>query len=382
MAQKYLFFSDGRFRDRAIGEIRSLFGASECRLDRSVRSDRFFAMDMDAPPQAALDTFARRQPILTYNMVPVVAELPYQDNGNSALAAALSSVLHTDRSFRLEAINIVSSSGENANSIETNTGRILETMGFRADLDTPQDFVYVVLFQKRIFIGLLSSGMKLNYRIDYFRHGANSGARGLTRAEFKLREALEYFNIDASRASLALDIGAAPGGWTAEISALGGRVIAVDNALLAYGSIKSRPLIVLASPDRAKETSDTIAQSSPGSAVTVVEDPDSVPGGFSVLHIRRRAQEIDAPLLAKFGRPDLLLVDANVEPETSAQLASRFADMLNNAATLILTVKLVDDNVDKHVKAVTKGIEGKYGGIMLKKLPHNRSELTLFARRL
>ena len=156
---------------------------------------------------------------------------------------------------------------------------------------------------------------------------------------------------------------------------------AIDSALLSYGSISSGGISVLADRDNFAQTREAIGKDPRSAGVAVVDGPDSVPKDFAVLHIRQRAQEVSIPMILKFGRPDIILIDANIEPKLSANLAVLFSDTLNNDAALILTVKLVDGDVDKHIAAAVKVLEGKYGDIVLKKLPHNRSELTLFARK-
>jgi 23S rRNA (cytidine2498-2'-O)-methyltransferase len=52
----------------------------------------------------------------------------------------------------------------------------------------------------------------------------------ISRAEFKLLEALETFNIELPKRGTALDLGAAPGGWTRLLLERGLRVVAVDPA--------------------------------------------------------------------------------------------------------------------------------------------------------
>ncbi len=54
----------------------------------------------------------------------------------------------------------------------------------------------------------------------------------ISRAEFKLLEALSVFSLRLPDAGVALDMGAAPGGWTRALRAHGLRVLAVDPAEL------------------------------------------------------------------------------------------------------------------------------------------------------
>ncbi|MCW3060564.1 MAG: ribosomal large subunit methytransferase, partial [Capsulimonas sp.] len=54
----------------------------------------------------------------------------------------------------------------------------------------------------------------------------------ISRAEFKLLEALSVFGVSLPRGGTALDIGAAPGGWTRVLRAAGLGVVALDPAEL------------------------------------------------------------------------------------------------------------------------------------------------------
>ncbi len=53
-----------------------------------------------------------------------------------------------------------------------------------------------------------------------------------SRAALKLEEALQGYGLSPARGDLCVDLGAAPGGWTARLVARGARVIAVDPASL------------------------------------------------------------------------------------------------------------------------------------------------------
>ncbi len=59
------------------------------------------------------------------------------------------------------------------------------------------------------------------------------GAEAPSRAAMKLDEALEGVGLPPGRGDVCVDLGAAPGGWTARLVARGARVIAVDPARLS-----------------------------------------------------------------------------------------------------------------------------------------------------
>jgi 23S rRNA (cytidine2498-2'-O)-methyltransferase len=67
----------------------------------------------------------------------------------------------------------------------------------------------------------------------------------ISRAEFKLLEALELFGVALPAKGLALDLGAAPGGWTRVLRQRGLRVVAVDPAALHPALAADRDVRVL-----------------------------------------------------------------------------------------------------------------------------------------
>jgi 23S rRNA (cytidine2498-2'-O)-methyltransferase len=65
------------------------------------------------------------------------------------------------------------------------------------------------------------------------RQRMRTGPEDMSRAAAKLEEALDGFGIEPGRGETCVDLGAAPGGWTARLLQRGARVIAVDPANLA-----------------------------------------------------------------------------------------------------------------------------------------------------
>ena len=57
--------------------------------------------------------------------------------------------------------------------------------------------------------------------------------RMVSRARHKLQEAIDTFRIPVSGATQVLDLGAAPGGWTAVLVEAGASVVAVDPGALS-----------------------------------------------------------------------------------------------------------------------------------------------------
>ncbi len=156
----------------------------------------------------------------------------------------------------------------------------------------------------------------------------------ISRAEFKLLEALETFRVPLPTAGHAQDLGAAPGGWTRVLRQRGLTVTAVDPAAL---------------------------------------DP-RVLRDSGVKHLPITAQEY-------FRSPspcDLMVNDMKMDTDPSARLMAEGAHCLHAGGHAILTLKLPEKQAEwlpriHHAEAILKGAYRVEG---IRQLFHNRSEVT------
>jgi len=222
--------------------------------------------------------------------------------------------------------------------VERGLGAFLEReTGAAVDFKGPEKTVVVQIFQDTAFIGVTKTENLIKKAIGVFRKYP-PGERPLTRAEMKIREALEAFNIKIDPDFEILDVGAAPGGWTKILSNLGKRVVAVDPAGL-HPSVASLP---------------------------------------NVTHLQCKAEEIPRHL----GPFHMLTNDINVEPSESARIMIGLADLLRKDGIAIMTIKFVTRNRKRHIQETIRILEEKYQDFKVKKLPHNRYETTIFMRKI
>ena len=138
----------------------------------------------------------------------------------------------------------------------------------------------------------------------------------INRSELKIIEAWQYFNLENLPNGKVLDVGAAPGGWSDFMLGKGMNVVAVDGASLNY---------------------------------------------------------------EKLGPYDVLLIDANTGPEASGAIAVSASGSMRSGAQLLMTIKLIDFNISMHISRIRQILEDQFEIVAIKKLPHNRRELTLHA---
>lgn len=106
-----------------------------------------------------------------------------------------------------------------------------EETGAVEAIKKPQVVISILCTMQQAYIGISSAEENLSSWPGGARHFAHSDEE-ISRAEFKLLEALEVFEVTLPTQGTALDLGAAPGGWTRLLLAAGMHVVAVDPARL------------------------------------------------------------------------------------------------------------------------------------------------------
>jgi len=154
----------------------------------------------------------------------------------------------------------------------------------------------------------------------------------ISRAEFKLLEALSVFNINLSHSKTALDLGAAPGGWSKVLLERGLEVTAVDPANLSEAILKHPNLI----------------------------------------HIKDVAERLKpkAPY-------DIIVNDMRMDMIASCKIMLDLAKHLATNGLAIMTLKLPHKEWYKNTKRAMNMLERAYNVKAARQLFHNRSEVTV-----
>jgi 23S rRNA (cytidine2498-2'-O)-methyltransferase len=160
----------------------------------------------------------------------------------------------------------------------------------------------------------------------------------ISRSEFKLLEALELFAIALPVHGVALDLGAAPGGWTRVLRAAGQYVTAVDPAEL---------------------------------------DP-RITADKGVRHKRMTAEEY---LRNEPDQFDLIVNDMRMDARDSARLMVSYAPQLYRTGSAIMTLKLPEERREPVIEAAFAVLRRVYTITHARQLFHNRSEITLALKR-
>ena len=295
---------------------------------------------------------------------------------------AISKVIdkHKYSSFKIEVKKIDRMLDRTAKSVEVQLGGDLERHDYKADLNTPEVMVYVILLKDSVIIGHVDTRLQKDCVLDLFRQANKEGGDELNRAEFKMKEAIEFFGIDLNKHKRGLDIGAAPGGWTHYLSQHGIKVVAVDNALLDYKKISNgKKVLVLTDEMNVPQIQKMIANEGLIENVSVerISNQNTKVDKYDIIHIKANMKQNNGiELLKKFGRFDILAIDTNTSPLESATIANSLVELLDLEAALIMTTKLITRGFDGHISTVETELSKNYRSIQLKKLSHNRRELT------
>ncbi len=154
-----------------------------------------------------------------------IADLPaFSQLEHGTHFAVQSRFVQTDKSFGERPFSSGHLNQELAAAFVEETGAI-------EDIKKPQIIVSILCTMYQGYIGISTVEENLSAWPGGARHFAQIPEQ-ISRAEFKLLEALEYFNISLDAGAHVLDLGAAPGGWTRLLLDAGMDVVAVDPANL------------------------------------------------------------------------------------------------------------------------------------------------------
>ncbi len=160
----------------------------------------------------------------------------------------------------------------------------------------------------------------------------------VSRSEFKLEELLREHDLDFPQAGIAIDLGAAPGGWTRILRQHGFEVWAVDPG-------KLDPRIA------------------------------SDPGVHQVVATAR-------PFLESTGVvADLIVNDMRMEPGLSSALMAEAASRVRPGGTMIQTLKVTPQHTLRSVHHALENLRRAWEITFVRQLQHNRNEVTVVGRK-
>ncbi len=223
-----------------------------------------------------------------------------------------------------------------ASDINKELANTLEQDGFKLDVKSPEQVISIFITENLAYIGV----SLVKYNLSTWSGGEYKFRKDeslISRAEFKLLEAIDVFNLDISKYKSSLDLGAAPGGWTKVLLANGLRVVAVDPAEL--------------NPNIAKNP--------------------------NVEHFKGLAQEY----LKKNNKFDVIVNDMRMDVKESVALMGIASEYLNPDGIAIMTLKLPTKKVQAIANNAIAKLQEWYDIQAARQLFHNRSEVTVVLKK-
>ena len=212
------------------------------------------------------------------------------------------------------------------------------SQGFELNVTDPVQVISIVITEDTAFLGLsLAEDNISSWAGGKHRLAHEKGQ--ISRAEFKLIEAIKVFDLKLPKQGLALDLGAAPGGWTRVLLNHHLEVIAVDPAKLAP-TLKKHP---------------------------------------KVRHYRETAQKFFQRNVKK--KFDVIVNDMKMDTAESVDIINRAGRFLKEGGLVILTLKLPKSGAEKKIHQAVKSLEAHYTVVGIKQLFHNRSEVTVILKK-
>lgn len=224
---------------------------------------------------------------------------------------------------------------------------ITERTGAVENIREPEEILSVVAVGETAYIGLSPAELNVSSWPGGMRRFAKRPEQ-VSRAELKLQEALEVFGAVLPTAGAALDLGAAPGGWTRLLLAAGLQVTAIDPATL---------------------------------------DPrlEDLPG---LTHYRGYAERFLATALSQAVQKGHYMVigsDLRMDAALSARLMVSYAPLLNAKGFAIMTLKLPHESAKLKPAVLAEQAMAILGQafkvVHARQLFHNRQEITVFLRK-
>lgn len=229
-----------------------------------------------------------------------------------------------------------------AYDVNTAIAEAVAATGAPLDVRRPQQILSVVvgIYQDQLtgFAGLSPALYNLSDWAGGQRRFAREAGQ-ISRAEFKLLEALELFGLELPPGGVVLDLGAAPGGWVRVLRQREQFVTAVDPA----------------------ELHPTLAEDS---------------------SVRHKQMTAEAYLQEGPDQFDLITNDMRLDARDSARLMVAYAPYLYRHGRALMTLKLPEEKRENVLDHAFNILREAYEIEKARQLFHNRSEITLLLRPL
>ena len=221
---------------------------------------------------------------------------------------------------------------------------IAEETGAVESIKKPQVVVSILCTLEKAYLGISLTTDNLSDWPGGARHFAHLSEQ-ISRAEFKLLEALEVFGVTLPSQGSALDLGSAPGGWTRILLEAGMQVVAVDPAKLD-GRLSKQPHLE---------------------------------------HYRGYAEDYLEEAIKRRRKFNVITNDMRMDAREAARLLVQASACLLNDGFIISVLKLPHETFEidplKNLNEALKLLQRHFAIVQARQLFHNRQEVTVLTAR-
>ena len=213
----------------------------------------------------------------------------------------------------------------------------LRLQGFIIEPETATVAISLTILKDHAFLGV----SELKENLSSWTGGVLFFSREdsvICRAENKLEEAVNYFEVPLYNKQKVLDLGAAPGGWTNFLSKRGMFVDAVDPAALDSRVLTNK----------------------------------------TVTYYSMTALEFNRSNLGK--EYDLIVNDMKMDTNESIDILCEMSQWIKKDGAAILTLKLPKHEIQKRIQIARNVLGRRFAYIRIHQLYYNRSEVTVFMK--
>lgn len=323
--------------------------------------DRALGAPLPPPPQLApgiwlaslpisfgelAEQWRQHPPIFVRHLCPAQVALPRPSAASLAEMARFVSRLDPSQSFSVQTRLLAETDYKPFDVNSALAALLAAESGAALDVRQPQQIVSVVVAMApgrgepipTAYLGFSLASHNLSDWAGGVRRFRREAGQ-ISRAEFKLLEALEQFRIGLPPRGTALDLGAAPGGWTRVLRQREQYVTAVDPAGL-HPSLTS---------DKGVRHKRLTAEA------YLAEGPDSY---------------------------DLIVNDMRLDARDSARLMVAYAPYLYKHGVALITLKLPETGRETVLDHSFHILRQAYAVAGARQLFHNRSEITVYLKPL
>lgn len=296
--------------------------------------------------------------IFTYCAFPITKKRKIGEKNylESILSGIVSTKVGKKAPLKLECVDINEKHGYSAKDIEVKTGLKMEKLGYNINIISPQTLAYAILMNGTCYSGYVDySKLELKF-VNPMRHYHIK--KKVSRSELKLWEAFDEFGIKGG--GTAIDLGAAPGGWSGFLANNGFKVISIDNGDLNYKALEEQGIKVRKIDAKKQIDAHKIFRQS------------------DIIHIKDVFKNARKSL--RINDVDMLTDDMNIFCSDTASAIEMYLKFLRKSATLVITVKCLSKNVPNYIARARKMLGKSLKIERIKVLPNNRQEITVLAK--